>query len=128
MERQSVTPGRLLVVPEQRQAGRRSVDLGDDAGASVLVNAETLASMLRGLVPSQADVAPGDGWWTLRCFGGRISVQGDDFDQLAGRAVTALRRYVNEADPDRRSTSPVVWLVRLSSDRDLRRWLNIPTS
>jgi hypothetical protein len=92
-----------------------------------MVNAETLASMLRRLVPSYADIVPTANWWTLRCFGDRIVVGGENFDELGVRAVAEVRQFINAADPDRRSTSPLVWLVRLSSDRDLRAWLNIPT-
>jgi hypothetical protein len=122
-----MTAGQIVAVPAQRVPHRRPADLGDAEGPSVMVNAETLASMLRRLVPSNADVVPGAGWWTLRCFGDRIVVGGEDFDQLGTRAVSALRQFINEVDPDRRTASPLVWLVRLSSDRDLRAWLNIPT-
>jgi hypothetical protein len=127
MDQEQVTTGRLVVLPEQRGPNRRAPDLGDDAGPSVIVNAATLAAMLRDLVPSRADVAPSGGWWSLRCFGGRIVVGAEDFDSLAGQAITAVRHHVNELDPDRRSASALVWLVRLSTDRELRRWLNIPT-
>ena len=128
MDRRPLTAGEMLAVPAQRIPHRRPADLGDAEGPSVMVNAETLASMLRRLVPSQADVMHIEGWWTLRCFGDRIVVGGEDFDELGAQAVAAVRQFINAADPDRRSTSPLVWLVRLSSDRDLRAWLNIPAT
>lgn len=118
------TAGEIAEIPAQRAPQRRPADLGAADGPSVMVNAEDLATMLRDLVPSGADIGYSSGWWTLRCFGGTVAVGGSSLDELAARAVAELRALVDGVDPHTRA--PLVWLVRLSTDRALRRWLNIP--
>jgi hypothetical protein len=91
-----------------------------------MVNADDLAAMLRSLVPPAADIDYSPGRWTLRCFGGEVTVIAATLEELGARAVDGLRELVDGVDPHR--AAPLVWLVQLSSDHDLRAWLHLPAT
>lgn len=97
-------------------------------GGTVVVNAAELGATLRRFLDSGADMVHRGGWWELRSRTAGVTASGETFDELAAAAIRALRSEVDAVDPLGTHAHPLTWLVRLSSDDELRGWLRIPTS
>lgn len=95
----------------------------------VVVPAKQLRDELARLLPSGAEVLAEGGGWTVILPGLPVHGDGETFDSALDDVITALREYAEDWNerlrtaPNHAQHRPVVELVELSTDEQLRDWL-----
>jgi hypothetical protein len=94
-----------------------------------MVDAEMLRTHLVSAAPSAAVVAVDGAGWSVLLPGLPLAGWGDTFDGAVDDVIVALRDYAAAWDdrlaatPNHRHNWPLVTLVGLSTDSQLRAWL-----
>ena len=94
-----------------------------------VVDADVLRRQLLRLQPSDAAVVADGGNWTALLPGLPVHGDGDTFDDALDDLIDALRDYAEDWSdhlldaPNHRDNWPLVQLVELSSDEQLREWI-----
>ena len=118
----------LRSVFDSAQAGRITTVQRDDARFAV-VDAERLLRTLMRLRPANAIVVAEGGGWSAVLPGLPVHGDGEGVDAAIDDLVEALREYADDWNdrlldaPNHRESWPVVELVQLASDDQLRAWL-----
>ncbi|SOC53724.1 prevent-host-death protein [Ornithinimicrobium cerasi] len=100
-----------------------------DGARSVLVDAARLAAVLRRSRPADAQVVNENGYWAAMLPGTSLAGEGETFDEAISDLVLALRDYAEDWSerlrhaPNHADQWPLVQLVELSDDEQLRDWL-----
>lgn len=95
----------------------------------LVVAARQHREWLADLRPSNAEVVAEGGGWAVFVPDLPLHGDGDSFDDAVDDAVDALREYADDWNerlhlaPNHRHHRPVVELVELSTDEQLREWL-----
>ncbi len=103
--------------------------LARDSDRYVVIPAEQLRDELATLRPSRAEVLAEGGGWAVIIPGLPVHGDGETFDEALDDAISALRDYAHDwnerlrAAPNHAAHRPVVQLVELSTDTQLRDWL-----
>ena len=96
---------------------------------AAVVDAERLRASLARLLPANAETVPEAGGWSIFLTGLPIAADGATFDEALDELIDALREYaVDWSDhlrhaPNHEQNWELVQLVELSSDEQLREWL-----
>lgn len=96
---------------------------------AVVVDAGRLTSLLRASRPANTQVVNEQGYWAAILPGTPLVGQGDTFEESIADLVQVLRDYAEDwADrlrhaPNHADQWPLVQLVELSDDEQLRDWL-----
>ncbi|GAA1585884.1 hypothetical protein [Actinoplanes couchii] len=100
-----------------------------DSEKYLVVPARQLRDELAALRPSRAEVLAEGGGWAVILPGLPVHGDGETFDAALDDAVVALREYAEDWNdrlrtaPNHAPHRPVVELVELSTDEQLRDWL-----
>ena len=95
----------------------------------VVMNAADLRADLSRLRPANAVVSAEGGGWSAVLPGTPVAGEGESFDAAVDDLVVALREYAEDWNdrlhraPNHRSQRPLVVLVELSDDAQLRDWI-----
>lgn len=95
----------------------------------LVVDARQQREWLADLRPSNAEVVAEGGGWAVILPGLPLHGDGESFDDAVDDAVEALRDYAEDWNerlhlvPNHRQHRPVVELVELSTDEQLREWV-----
>jgi hypothetical protein len=95
----------------------------------VVLPAAALRAELATLLPSRTVVAPEGGGWAAFIPDVPVHGDGDSFDAAIDDLVAALREYAGDwndrlhGTPNHTPLRPVVQLVELSDDHELRAWI-----
>jgi len=118
----------LRSVLDNAQAGRVTT-VQREAARFAVVDAEQLLRSLMRLRPAQATVVAEGGGWSAVLPGLPVHGDGETFEQAIDDLLEALRDYADAWNdrllnaPNHREHWPVVELVKLASDDQLRAWL-----
>lgn len=118
-------------LPKLLNAAREGVlaTLVRDEETFVVVPADDLRAELATLLPSRAVVAAEGGGWAAFVPDVPTHGEGDTFDDAIDDLIAALREYVDDWNdrlhraPNQGHLRPLVQLVELSDDDELRAWL-----
>lgn len=100
-----------------------------DMATTAVVDVERLRHFLASIVPSQAQVVPEAGGWSVFIPGLPVAVDGATFDEAIAEMVDALREYADDWQerlldaPNHRDNWGLVQLISFSDDDQLREWL-----
>lgn len=100
-----------------------------DSEQYLVVPAKQLRDELAALRPSKAEVLAEGGGWAVILPGLPVHGDGETFDAALDDTITALREYAEDWNdrlrtaPNHAPHRPVVELVELSTDDQLRDWL-----
>ena len=100
-----------------------------DAVTTAVVEVERLRHFLASIVPSNAQVVPEAGGWSVFIPGLPVAADGASFDEAISEMVVALREYADDWQqrllnaPNHRENWGLVQLISLSDDNRLREWL-----
>lgn len=100
-----------------------------DSEQYLVVGAEQVRNQLALLRPSHAEVVAEGGGWAVILPGLPVHGDGETFDEAIDDAIEALRDYAEDWNerlrltPNHAAHRPVVELVELSDDGQLRDWL-----
>ncbi|WP_232662587.1 prevent-host-death protein [Pseudonocardia sp. TRM90224] len=100
-----------------------------DSMTTAVVEVERLRHFLASIVPSNAQVVPEAGGWSVFIPGLPVAADGASFDEAIGEMVVALREYADDWQqrllnaPNHRENWGLVQLISLSDDNRLREWL-----
>lgn len=100
-----------------------------DASTAVVIDAERFRTFLASSTAARAQVIAEAGGWSVLIPGMPIAADGTTFDDAIGNMIDALREYAVDWQerlldvPNHRQHWPVVALVGLSDDDQLREWL-----
>src|SRR5699024_9166575 len=95
----------------------------------MVVRAEGQRKMLSLLRPADARVVAEGGGWAVMLPGLPVHGDGENFDDAIGDAIDALREYADAWNDHLHTAAnhvdnrPVVELIELSSDDELRAWM-----
>lgn len=98
-------------------------------GATAIVDVQRLRHFLAAMRPSDAEVVPEAGGWSIFIPGLPLAADGRTFDDAVTEMVAALREYADDWQdhlldaPNHREHWGLVQLVSLSDDDELREWL-----
>lgn len=118
----------LKAVLDAAEAGLVTTVVRDDE-KYLVVPARQLREELALLRPSKAEVVAEGGGWAVILPGLPVHGDGETFDSALDDAIVALREYAEDwndhlrAAPNHAQHRPVVELVELSTDEQLRDWL-----
>lgn len=96
---------------------------------AAIVDAERLRDALADTVISRAEVVAEAGGWSVFLPGVPVAADGATFDEAIGEMIDALREYAQDWEarfrlaPNHANAWPLVQLVALSDDEQLRAWL-----
>ncbi|GAB2496578.1 type II toxin-antitoxin system HicB family antitoxin [Nocardiopsis aegyptia] len=100
-----------------------------DTARTAVVDVERLRHFLSTVTPSDAQVVPEAGGWSVFIPGLPVAADGTSFDEAVTEMVDALREYAEDWQdhlldaPDHRGNWGLVQLIVLSDDEQLRHWL-----
>ena len=100
-----------------------------DGEAFVVSSARLLRAQLAALLPSHAVVVAEGGGWAAVLPGMPVAGDGDQIDDAVDDLIDALREYAEDWNdhlhqaPNHAKFAPLVTLVKLSSDDELRAWI-----
>jgi Antitoxin of toxin-antitoxin, RelE / RelB, TA system len=100
-----------------------------DSGTAAVLDAKRLRHFLAVVVPSRAKVVAEAGGWSLFIPGLPLAADGDTLDDAITDMIAALREYALDWQdrllnaPNHRDNWGLVQLVELSTDDELRTWL-----
>jgi predicted RNase H-like HicB family nuclease len=100
-----------------------------DASTSAVVDGERLRYFLARMSPSNAQVVPEDGGWSVVIPGLPLAADGDTFDNALIEMVDTLREYAEDWQerlldaPNHRENWGLVQMIALSTDDQLKDWL-----
>ena len=100
-----------------------------DSATTVVVDVERLRHFLASIIPSQAQVVPEAGGWSVFIPGLPVAADGSSFDEAIAEMVDALREYAEDWQqrlldaPNHRDNWGLVQLISFSDDEQLRDWL-----
>lgn len=132
------TPRHFPSYSEARQRFRQVLDaarsgvvtsLEREGEIYVVVPAKRQRESLAALRPSNAQVAAEGGGWAVILPGLPLHGDGETFDDAIDDAIEALREYAEDWNdrlrlaPNHHQNRPVVELVELSTNAELRQWL-----
>ena len=95
----------------------------------LLVRAAAQREDLATLLPSRAEAVAEGGGWAVLFPGLPLHGDGDTFEEAVDDAIVALREYADDWNerlrqyPNHIANRPVVELVELSDDEQLRSWI-----
>ncbi|NVI88799.1 prevent-host-death protein [Actinomadura sp. BRA 177] len=118
----------LKALLDAAERGRVATVRRDSARAAI-VDVERLRHYLAAVTPSDAQVVPEGGGWSIFIPGLPIAVDGASFDEAVTEMVDALREYAEDWQdhlldaPNHRENWGLVQLISLSDDDQLREWL-----
>ena len=118
----------LRMVLDSAQAGRVTTVQRDEERFAVVDAQQLLGSLMR-LRPANATVIAEGGGWSAVLPGLPVHGDGDSFESAIDDLLEALREYADDWNerllraPNHREHWPVVELVKLASDDELRAWL-----
>lgn len=111
-------------------AGRGQVaTVRRDSGTAAVLDAERLRHFLAAVVPARAKVVAETGGWSVFIPGLPVAADGDTLDSAVADMIEALREYAYDWQerllnaPNHRDNWGLVQLVELSSDDELREWI-----
>ncbi|MGC4805494.1 type II toxin-antitoxin system HicB family antitoxin [Micromonospora sp. DT233] len=100
-----------------------------DTRRTALVDQERLRYFLASVTPSNAQVVPEEGGWSVFLPGHPVAADGATFDEAIDEMILALREYAEDWQdrllnaPNHADNWALVQLVSLSDDAQLRDWL-----
>lgn len=100
-----------------------------DSGTAAVLDAARLRHFLAAVVPSRAKVVAEAGGWSVFIPRLPLAADGDTLDDAVTDMIEALREYAHDWQdrllnaPNHRDNWGLVQLVELSSDDELRTWL-----
>src|SRR6266705_5729721 len=100
-----------------------------DAGQAAVVDVERLRHFLASVSPSRAKVVAEAGGWSVFIPGLPLAADGATLDDAVADMIEALREYAQDWQdrllnaPNHRENWGLVQLVELSTDDELRTWL-----
>lgn len=100
-----------------------------DKRRAAVVDADRLRHFLVSVYPARAEVFAEGGGWSVLLRGLPIAADGESFDEALDETVSALREYAEDwADhlrhaPNHEQNWGLVQIIDLSSDEELRDWL-----
>lgn len=100
-----------------------------DAARTAVVDVERLRHFLASVSPSNAQVVPEAGGWSVFIPGLPVAADGASFDEAITEMIDALREYAEDWQerlldaPNHQGNWGLVQLVSLSDDGQLRDWL-----
>ncbi|MGH3259193.1 MAG: prevent-host-death protein [Streptosporangiaceae bacterium] len=100
-----------------------------DSGTAAVLDASRLRHFLAAVVPSRAKVVAEAGGWSVFIPGLPLAADGDTLDEAIADMVEVLREYAQDWQdrllnaPNHRDNWGLVQLVELSTDDELRTWL-----
>lgn len=100
-----------------------------DSHTAAIVDVERLRRFLLSIVPSNAQVVPEAGGWSVFIPGLPVAADGATFDEAIDEMIDALREYAEDWQnhlldaPNHRDNWGLVQLICLSDDALLRAWL-----
>ncbi|HEV7976203.1 prevent-host-death protein [Amycolatopsis sp.] len=107
----------------------RTATVRRDSVTTAVVDVERLRHFLASIVPSQAQVVPEAGGWSVFIPGLPVAADGESFDEAITEMIDALREYAEDWQdrllntPNHRDNWGLVQLISFSNDDQLRRWL-----
>lgn len=111
-------------------AGRGQVaTVRRDSGTAAVLDAQRLQHFLAAVVPSRAEVVAEADGWSVFIPGLPLAADGNTLDDAITDMIEALREYAHDWQdrllnaPNHRDNWGLVQLVELSTDDDLRGWL-----
>jgi predicted RNase H-like HicB family nuclease len=100
-----------------------------DSGTAAVLDAARLRHFLAAVVPSRAKVVAEAGGWSVFIPGLPLAADGATLDDAVADMIEALREYAQDWQdrllnaPNHRENWGLVQLVELSTDDELRTWL-----
>jgi hypothetical protein len=100
-----------------------------DANTTLLIDVDRFRDFLVSVVPSNAQVVPEGGGWSVFIPGLPVAADGASFDEAINEMVDALREYAEDWQerlldtPNHRDNWGLVNLIIFSDDAQLRNWL-----
>jgi hypothetical protein len=100
-----------------------------DKRRAAVVDADRLRHFLVGVRPARAEVIAEAGGWSILLPGLPIAADGETFEEALDEMVTALREYAADWTdhlrhaPNHEQNWGLVQIIELSSDEQLRDWL-----
>lgn len=100
-----------------------------DANTTLLIDVDRFRDFLVSVVPSNAQVVPEGGGWSVFIPGLPVAADGASFDEAVNEMVDALREYAEDWQerllntPNHRDNWGLVNLIIFSDDAQLRNWL-----
>lgn len=100
-----------------------------DSHTAAIVDAARLRHFLLSIVPSNAQVVPEAGGWSVFVPELPVAADGASFDEAIDEMIDALREYAEDWQnhlldaPNHRDNWGLVQLISLSDDEQLRGWL-----
>ncbi len=100
-----------------------------DSNTAAIVDVARLRHFLLSIVPSNAQVVPEAGGWSVFIPGLPVAADGASFDDAIDEMIDALREYAEDWQdhlldaPNHRDNWGLVQLISLSNDEQLHDWL-----
>ena len=100
-----------------------------DSNTAAIVDVARLRHFLLSIVPSNAQVVPEAGGWSVFIPGLPVAADGASFDDAIDEMIDALREYAEDWQdhlldaPNHRDNWGLVQLISLSDDEQLHDWL-----
>ncbi|PSL00711.1 antitoxin of RelE/RelB toxin-antitoxin system [Murinocardiopsis flavida] len=100
-----------------------------ESATTAIVDSERLRHYLAAVTPSQAQVVPEAGGWSVFIPGLPVAADAGTFDEAVAEMVDALREYADDWQdhlldaPNHRGNWGLVQLISLSDDGQLRDWV-----